>query len=325
MGKGRQGVGFPDWGDVRTSSDAAGDLLGVMAAEATPTKVGQEDMFDLMEQGVGGCALNTLNVVSPDAPHTRCSVKRVKLDSGEVLFHMYQDNGEHLLTARPTGKKDGSMSFSQFKQESQHCIAELRPGKDKGEFGLWFNREGLVRTASGNGVENGQEICTICHDAIRDTPLYSMRVSVPDMATSERMGLASPEKDGYGRGHSPEPDVSASGVSWVRLRTKVPEWNEEMQSYTLDYNGRARLASAKNFQLEEAPGSATSASGKSTATSFGKGRSKSERRKSRRAMALAGVKLQFGKYDDNTFNLDYLHPLCGMQALAIALTTASWT
>ena len=60
MGKGRQGAGFPDWGDVRTSSDAAGDLLGVMAAEATPTKVGQEDMFDLMEQGVGGCALNTL-------------------------------------------------------------------------------------------------------------------------------------------------------------------------------------------------------------------------------------------------------------------------
>ena len=30
-------------------------------------------------------------------------------------------------------------------------------------------------------------------------------------------------------------------------------------------------------------------------------------------------------YDDNTFNLDYSHPLCGMQALAIALTTSNWS
>ena len=100
----------------------------------------------------------------------------------------------------------------------------------------------------------------------------------------------------------------------LRLRTKVPEWNEEMQSYTLDYNGRARLASAKNFQLEATPGGGLDDLAKP----------KSQRR-SRRSAAQAEVRMQFGKYDDDTFNLDYSYPLCGMQALAIALTTSNWS
>lgn len=119
------------------------------------------------------------------------------------------------------------------------------------------------------------------------------------------------------RATSPSSALSARTQA-VRLRTKVPEWNEEMQSYTLDYNGRARLASAKNFQLEAVDEAATAEGSR-------RARVKGRRRKSRRAAALAGVKLQFGKYDDNTFNLDYSHPLCGMQALAIALTTSNWS
>ena len=39
---------------------------------------------------------------------------------------------------------------------------------------------------------------------------------------------------------------------------------------------------------------------------------------------MDGVVMQFGKYDDNTFNLDFAHPLCGLQALAIALSTSGW-
>ena len=45
---------------------------------------------------------------------------------------------------------------------------------------------------------------------------------------------------------------------------------------------------------------------------------------SRRRRRMEGVAMQFGKYDDDTFNLDFAHPLCGLQALAIALSTSKW-
>ena len=37
-----------------------------------------------------------------------------------------------------------------------------------------------------------------------------------------------------------------------------------------------------------------------------------------------GVAMQFGKYDEDTFNLDFAHPLCGLQAFAIALSASGW-
>jgi hypothetical protein len=40
----------------------------------------------------------------------------------------------------------------------------------------------------------------------------------------------------------PDEDVMA-------LRTKPPAYNEQLQAYTLNFKGRAKLASKKNFQL----------------------------------------------------------------------------
>ena len=48
----------------------------------------------LLEQGVGGSALKSLSPVSKNAPHSRCSVKRVRGEkSGQVLYHMYKEGG----------------------------------------------------------------------------------------------------------------------------------------------------------------------------------------------------------------------------------------
>ena len=107
----------------------------------------------------------------------------------------------------------------------------------------------------------------------------------------------------------------------------MPVWNEEMQSYTLDYGGRARLASAKNFQLELSPAT-SQALDNETPEEMAEFRNSSRRGKrgkgSRKGRRMEGVAMQFGKYDDDTFNLDFAHPLCGLQALAIALSTSGW-
>eukprot|EP01043_Picozoa_sp_COSAG02_P076113 COSAG02_NODE_16014_length_1121_cov_0.651663_2_plen_95_part_00 len=70
-------------------------LAGLYSFELDPeTEVKHDcDMFDLMEQGVGGSALKTLSPVPKAAPHSRCYVKRVRDDSGQILFHMYKEGG----------------------------------------------------------------------------------------------------------------------------------------------------------------------------------------------------------------------------------------
>lgn len=309
------------------------------------------DMFDLMEQGVGGGALHALNIAAVRAAkhHQKCSVQRVREpSSGEVVYHMYTDAGEHLLSARPNGTKINgaeTLVFSQFQQKSQHCVAELRgSAKQKGAFEILYHDAGCVPDAgtssalpgspttagttskprfggssscsepAAEGAELPLPLGLIQHDSVSNTPLYSMKVTMPGVTSwdprtgfpKSRETLESSACHGDG---IPAPSYTA--------RTRLPTWNEDMQSYTLDYGGRARLASAKNFQLELADD-------QNKAAGLPKVSEKRKGRRSNKRSSMDGVLLQFGKYDDETFNLDYSYPLCGLQAFAIALSTSGW-
>jgi len=74
------------------------------------------------------------------------------------------------------------------------------------------------------------------------------------------------------------------------LRNKSPQWNEETQSYVLNFSGRVTLASVKNFQIVH-------------------------------TSDLDYIVLQFGRIAETTFTLDYQYPLCPLQAFAIALSS----
>jgi len=75
--------------------------------------------------------------------------------------------------------------------------------------------------------------------------------------------------------------------------TKVPAWNDEVESLVLDFKGRTILSSAKNFQLAL--------------------------RKS-----PDHVVCQYGKIGPNTFGLDFKYPLSLVQAFSMSLTTLFW-
>jgi len=72
-------------------------------------------------------------------------------------------------------------------------------------------------------------------------------------------------------------------------RNKPPRWNERLGCYSLNYHGRAKMISVKNFQLVR-PGN------------------------------VDDVLLQFGKFNDERFILDFQYPLSPLQAFCIALT-----
>nr|XP_060636461.1 tubby-related protein 3-like isoform X1 [Anolis sagrei ordinatus] len=76
----------------------------------------------------------------------------------------------------------------------------------------------------------------------------------------------------------------------IKLQNKMPAWNEETQSYVLNFHGRVTQASVKNFQIiaEDNPDY---------------------------------IVLQFGRVAPNVFTMDYQFPLCALQAFAICLSS----
>jgi hypothetical protein len=85
-------------------------------------------------------------------------------------------------------------------------------------------------------------------------------------------------------------------------RNKSPKWSEskrvlkiENDTYILNFNGRVKKRSTKNFQLKSEKGIITSNIGDS-------------------------IILQFGKINDTTFSLDFQMPLCPLQAFAICVS-----
>lgn len=79
----------------------------------------------------------------------------------------------------------------------------------------------------------------------------------------------------------------------TRLTTRRPRWNARSKSLMLNFNGRCKMASSKNFQLQ--------VDGQPNE-----------------------VALLFGKVEHQTFVLDYKSPLGAVQAFAAALTTVHW-
>ncbi|XP_075766475.1 tubby-related protein 1 isoform X2 [Pelodiscus sinensis] len=76
----------------------------------------------------------------------------------------------------------------------------------------------------------------------------------------------------------------------IELHNKAPVWNDETQSYVLNFHGRVTHASVKNFQIVHSDD-------------------------------LDYIVMQFGRVADDAFTMDYNYPLCAVQAFAIALSS----
>eukprot|EP01113_Clastostelium_recurvatum_P041545 TRINITY_DN6617_c0_g1_i1.p1 TRINITY_DN6617_c0_g1~~TRINITY_DN6617_c0_g1_i1.p1 ORF type:complete len:449 (-),score=86.48 TRINITY_DN6617_c0_g1_i1:30-1376(-) len=76
----------------------------------------------------------------------------------------------------------------------------------------------------------------------------------------------------------------------VVLQNKAPVWNEQTQSYVLNFHNRVRQASVKNFQLVHPDD-------------------------------LDYIIMQFGRVAEDAFTMDFQYPMCLLQAFGIALSS----
>jgi hypothetical protein len=95
----------------------------------------------------------------------------------------------------------------------------------------------------------------------------------------------------------PAPSLPPGASSWshkphIRLQNKPPHWNEGLRCWCLNFKGRVKLASVKNFQLM----AANDITGR--------------------------ILMQFGKVERHSFVLDFNPCVISMgQAFAMALTS----
>uniref|UniRef100_UPI00398EAC33 tubby-related protein 3-like isoform X4 n=1 Tax=Pristiophorus japonicus TaxID=55135 RepID=UPI00398EAC33 len=76
----------------------------------------------------------------------------------------------------------------------------------------------------------------------------------------------------------------------IELHNKTPVWNDDTQSYVLNFYGRVTHASVKNFQIVH-------------------------------ENDADYIVMQFGRVADDAFTMDYSYPMCAVQAFAIALSS----
>ncbi|XP_068097261.1 tubby protein-like isoform X3 [Hyperolius riggenbachi] len=76
----------------------------------------------------------------------------------------------------------------------------------------------------------------------------------------------------------------------IALHNKAPSWNEETQSYVLNFHGRVTQASVKNFQIINAE-------------------------------EPDYIVMQFGRVAEDVFTMDFRYPMCALQAFAICLSS----
>uniref|UniRef100_A0A914GTD8 Tubby-like protein n=1 Tax=Globodera rostochiensis TaxID=31243 RepID=A0A914GTD8_GLORO len=92
----------------------------------------------------------------------------------------------------------------------------------------------------------------------------------------------------------------------VVLINKQPVWNEDSQSYILNFHGRVTEASVKNFQIVHSM-HAQSYDGR--------------QQNARSIEPNEYVIMQFGRIDDESFTMDVRYPLSPVQAFGIAMTS----
>jgi len=76
----------------------------------------------------------------------------------------------------------------------------------------------------------------------------------------------------------------------LELTNKTPVWNDETQSYVLNFHGRVTQASVKNFQIVH-----------ESDTDY--------------------IIMQFGRVAEDIFTMDYRYPMCAVQAFGVALSS----
>ncbi|XP_006862833.1 PREDICTED: tubby-related protein 3 [Chrysochloris asiatica] len=239
---------------------------------------------------------------APRGITVKCRITRDKKGMDRGLFPTYymhlekDENRKIFLLAGRKRKKSKTSNYlistdpTDLSREGESYIGKLRSNLMGTKFTVYDHgvspakAQGLVEKA-----HTRQELAAICYETnvLGFKGPRKMSVIVPGMNMNHERIPFRPRND---HENLLSKWQSKMMENLIELHNKAPVWNDDTQSYVLNFHGRVTQASVKNFQIvhENDPDY---------------------------------IVMQFGRVADDVFTLDYNYPLCALQAFAIGLSS----
>ncbi|XP_060255337.1 tubby protein homolog isoform X6 [Ovis aries] len=282
-----------------TRPSSATSRKSTREAASAPSPTAPEPSVDVEVQDLEEFALRP----APQGITIKCRITRDKkgMDRGmypTYFLHLDREDGKKVfLLAGRKRKKSKTSNYlisvdpTDLSRGGDSYIGKLRSNLMGTKFTVYDNGVNPQK-ASASTLESGtlrQELAAVCYETnvLGFKGPRKMSVIVPGMTmVHERVSIR------------PRNEHETLLARWqnkntesiIELQNKTPVWNDDTQSYVLNFHGRVTQASVKNFQI------------------------------------IHGndpdyIVMQFGRVAEDVFTMDYNYPLCALQAFAIALSS----
>jgi len=240
---------------------------------------------------------------APQGALVKCRITRDRKGMDRGLFptyflHMEKEDGRKIfLLAGRKRKKSATSNYlmstdpTDLSRGGDSFIGKLRSNMLGTQFTIYDGgevtktRQGLL----GDKNSNRQEIAGVLYDTnvLGFKGPRRMTVVLPGMNSESKRTEFSPlsEHDGLIERYKGK---NLDGI--LEVHNKTPVWNDDTQSYVLNFHGRVTQASVKNFQIVH-----------DSDTEY--------------------IIMQFGRVAEDIFTMDYRYPMCAVQAFGIALSS----
>ncbi|XP_074125385.1 tubby-related protein 3 isoform X2 [Sminthopsis crassicaudata] len=239
---------------------------------------------------------------APRGITVKCRITRDKkgMDRGLYpTYYMHLERDENRKTFLLAGRKRKKSKTSNYlisidptdlSREGESYIGKLRSNLMGTKFTVYDHgvsptkAQGLVEK-----VHTRQELAAICYETnvLGFKGPRKMSVIIPGMNMSHERIPFRPRNE-HENLLSKWQNKNMENV--IELHNKAPVWNDDTQSYVLNFHGRVTQASVKNFQIVH-------------------------------ANDPEYIVMQFGRVAEDIFTLDYNYPMCALQAFAIGLSS----
>ncbi|XP_017580793.1 tubby protein homolog [Pygocentrus nattereri] len=212
-------------------------------------------------------------------------------------LHMEKEDGKRVfLMAGRKRKKSTTSNYlisidpTDLSRDTSSYIGKLRSNVLGTKFTVYDNGENPERKAFIKESESlRKELAAICYEKniLGFKGPRKMTVIIPGMHENDERVSICPKSEleslltRYENGNT---------ENLVCLVNKSPSWNEQTQSYVLNFHGRVTQASVKNFQIVHPDNEDY-------------------------------IVMQFGRVAEDVFSMDFSFPMCALQAFAITLSS----
>lgn len=231
----------------------------------------------------------------------KCRITRDRkgMDRGlypTYFLHLEKDYGKKVfLLAGRKRKKSATSNYlistdpTDLSRRADSFVGKLRSNLLGTQFTVFDNGLSPRKSNIKEGIVPRQELASVIYDTnvLGFKGPRKMTVIIPGMTADQQRVTIYPRDESEGLIESWK---AKNMDNLIELHNKTPVWNDDTQSYVLNFLGRVTQASVKNFQIVH-------------------------------DSDAEYVVMQFGRISEDVFTMDYRYPLCALQAFGIALSS----